>query len=106
MDKQQHGAALRTAMARAGFDRQVVADAAGVKVRTVTNWTTGNTMPSPKERAALEGLLGEYAKPGDPVEVAVRASRLTEDRQYVVLGVYKRELREQDESDQRRGVAG
>ena len=60
MDKQEHGTALKAAMARQGLDRQVVADAAGVGVRTVTNWTTGATLPSAREREVLclmsEGL--------------------------------------------------
>lgn len=102
MEKHEHGARLRAAMATRGMDRTLVADAAGVGVRTVTNWTTGKTMPSATERAALRQLLGEYDAEGDPVETAVKASRLTEDRQYVVLGVYKRELREQDEAEERR----
>jgi len=53
----------------------------------------------------LRNLLGDYDNPGDPVEVAIRSSRLTEDRQYAVLGVYKRQLREQDEETEgRRGA--
>lgn len=102
MDKQEHGARLKAAIARRRLSREDVAEAASVKPRTVTNWTSGVTMPSDVERVLLRELLGDYDNPGDPVEVAVRGSRLTEDRQYTVLGVYKRELREQDEADERR----
>jgi transcriptional regulator with XRE-family HTH domain len=95
MDKQEHGTALKAAMARQGMDRSVIADATGVAVRTVTNWTTGATMPSPRERELLHRLLGAYDQGGDPVEVAVRSSELTEWRQDAVLSFYKRNLHEQ-----------
>jgi transcriptional regulator with XRE-family HTH domain len=101
MDKQEHGRRLKAAMSLKGLGREAVADAAGVSARTVTNWTRGATMPSEAERR----LLGDYDVGGDPVEVAVRASRLTEDRQYVVLGTYKRQLREQDEEAERGATA-
>lgn len=97
MDKAEHGRRLKGAMAAQGKSRTVVADYTGVKVRTVTNWTSGATMPSDTERASLRRLLGSYDDPGDPVEVAVRQSELTEDRQYDVVGYYKRRLREQRE---------
>lgn len=104
MNKQEHGSRLKAAIARRGLDRDdVVAAIDGVRsARTVTNWTSGATMPSEAQRVQLRELLGDYDNPGDPVEVAVKASRLTEDRQYNVLGVYKRELREQDEAEERR----
>lgn len=97
MEKAEHGRRLAAAMARARAGRQVVADATGVKPRTVTNWTTGATMPSGQEMAALENLFPGYADAGDPVEVAILHSDLTEDRRHVVLGTYKRLLREQSE---------
>jgi transcriptional regulator with XRE-family HTH domain len=98
MDKTEHGQRLRAAMAANGRDREFVADATGRGVRTVTNWTSGETMPSDRERAALRKLFPGYDTPGDPVEIAVRGSELTEDRQDTVLGFYKRQLREQRES--------
>lgn len=97
MDKALHGSKLAAAMAAKRYDRTVIADATGRDVRTVTNWTTGKTMPSPAERAILRDILGEYDNPGDPVEVAILASALTEDRRYMLLGTYKRLLREQAE---------
>lgn len=95
MDKQEHGLRLKAAMASRRYDRQVIADATGVKPRTVTNWTSGVTMPSPAEVAILRRLLGEYDNPGDPVEVAVRSSALSDWRQDAVLSFYKRNLHEQ-----------
>jgi transcriptional regulator with XRE-family HTH domain len=95
MDKREHGAALKTAMAVQGVDRQQIADATRVGVRTVTNWTTGTTMPSLREREVLHQVLGEYDRGGDPVEAAIRASELTEWRQDLVLSHYKRNLHEQ-----------
>lgn len=95
MDKAEHGRRLKGAMATQAKGRDLVADYTGVKVRTVTNWTSGATMPSDKERAALRRLLGNYDDPGDPVEVAVRQSELREWRQDAVLSVYKRNLHEQ-----------
>lgn len=104
MEKEEHAKRLRQAMARTGTSRVVIADLVGKTTRTVTNWTTGHAMPDPADRAKLRRLLGDYDDPGDPVELAVRNSRLTEDRQYVVLGTYKRQLREQDEDEGRRGA--
>lgn len=95
MDKLEHGRRLKQAMARKGVGRDAVADAAGVKSRTVTNWTSGATMPSERERAALQVLFPGYDSIGDPVEVAVRSSELHEWRQDAVLSVYKRNLYEQ-----------
>lgn len=95
MEKREHGDRLRAAMAHRGYDRQVIADAVGVGVRTVTNWTTGATMPSATQRGALRSLLGEYDAAGDPVEIAIRSSELHDWRQDAVLSFYKRNLHEQ-----------
>lgn len=103
MDKAEHGARLRAAMGAKKIDRQGVVDATGRSKRTVTNWTSGETMPSPAERAALRNLFPGYDDPGDPVEVAIMHSELTEDRQYMLVGTYKRMLREQAEGKQ--GIA-
>lgn len=101
MDKAEHGRRLKSAMAAARVDRQVAADAAGVKTRTVTNWTSGATMPSEAERMALRDLLGPYDSPGDPVEVALSHSELIDWRQDAVRSEYRRHLQEQ-----RKEVAG
>lgn len=103
MEKQEHAARLRSAMAARNLDRATVADSVGVVVRTVTNWTTGATMPKPGERAALRQLLPAYDEPGDSVVIAIMGSELTEDRRYALLAEYKRLLREQDETPVRRG---
>ena len=95
MHKGEHGDRLKAAMARRRLDRQTVADAAGVKPRTVTNWTSGTTMPSDSERLALRRLLGDYDNPGDPVEVAVRSSELVGWRQNAVISEYQRHQFEQ-----------
>jgi transcriptional regulator with XRE-family HTH domain len=95
MDKKAHGAALKAAMAVRGLNRQAIADATGVEVRTVTNWTSGQTKPSPREYEVLHRILGQYDHGGDPVEAAVRGSELTEWRQDAVLSFYKRNLHEQ-----------
>lgn len=97
MEKSEHGKLLGRAIRVRGLSRTTVADRANVKPRTVTNWTSGETMPSERERAALRALLGPYDLYADPVEVAIRSSELTEDRQDTVLGFYKRQLREQRE---------
>lgn len=97
------GERLAAARKRAGFaTQQSLGDLIGVAGRTVRNWETGKTSPDVAMLSRLREELGAFDSAGDPVEVAVRESRLTEDRQYVVLGVYKRELREQDEADERR----
>lgn len=101
MDKQEHGRRLKAAMSLNGLGREAIADAADVTVRTVTNWTSGDTMPTELERSKIRKVVGDYDVAGDPVEAAVRSSRLTEDRQHVVLGTYKRQLREQDDEAER-----
>lgn len=96
MDKQQHGRDLKTAMARQGLNRQAIADLTGVKTRTVTNWTSGTTMPSARELEILETVLGHYAVGGlDPVESAIRRSLLIKWRQDSVISTYERNLYEQ-----------
>lgn len=97
MDKVDHGLRLKAAIAARGSNRQEVADYAGVDKRTVTNWTSGKTMPSDTERATLRRLFPGYDDPGDAVEVAIRHSELSEWRQDTVVGFYKRHLSEQQE---------
>ena len=82
-------------MARRGLKRADVAGYVEVATRTVTNWTTGQTMPSAIERERLRDLLGDYDAIGDPVEVAIRQSELHEWRQDAVLSEYKRHLYQQ-----------
>ena len=105
MDKAEHGSRLAAAMAAKRANRQTVADAVGRKKRTITNWTSGATMPSDEERTILRNLLGEYDSPGDPVEVAVRGSLLHEWRQDRVLSEYKRNLHEQRAEEAAGGVS-
>lgn len=85
-------------MAGRGLSRDDVASAVGKRVRTITNWTTGSTLPDEIDRAILRRMFPGYDDPGDQVQVAVMSSRLTEDRKFELVGVYKRLLREQDES--------
>lgn len=103
MTETTFGKRLQAARKSAGHKTQeALGDLLGVSGRTVRNWET-DAYPVPLEyRDRLMDLLGRglFAE-GDPVEAAVRASRLTEDRQYVVLGTYKRQLREQDEEQGR-----
>lgn len=95
MNKQEHGELLAKAMGERGVGRQEVADRTGVAPRTVTNWTSGATMPSERERAILRQMVGDYERPGDAVERAIRISGLDEWRQDAVLSFYKRNLHEQ-----------
>lgn len=95
MENREHGRLIKAAMASRGLDRVTLADATGVKPRTITNWTSGSTMPSDRQRLALRQILGPYDSAGDPVEQAVRRSELVEWRQDAVLSTYKRHLYEQ-----------
>lgn len=106
MEKAEHAQRLREAMARRGLDRTVVAAAAGVGTRTVTNWSTGKTMPNPQERESLRRLLPGYDTPGDPVEIAIMASALTEDRRHAAVATYKKLLREQADEESYRESRG
>lgn len=103
MNKAEHGPLLKAAMARKSLGREVVADSVGVNKRTVTNWTTGATMPSEKELLALRRLLGPYDTAGDPVEVALAASGLADFRRSRVLSVYQEQMYEQRRADDRLG---
>ncbi len=101
------GTRLQIARKRAGIRTQeALGDLVGVSAKTIRNYETNKTRPvDPAILDALREHVGEFDLPGDPVEAAVRASRLTEDRQYVVLGTYKRQLREQDEESERGQIA-
>lgn len=101
MERADHGPLLKAAMARRGYGRKDVATYVGVEVRTVTNWTSGTTMPSDRQLVKLREMLGDYDVAGDPVEVAVRSSELVKWRQDDVLTRYERNLYEQ-----RREAAG
>ena len=104
MTTADHAALLREALARKGMTKQGLADAVSVAPRTVTNWLSASkpTMPSEADRVKLRKVLGRYDVPGDPVEVAVRGSRLIEWRQDDVVAHYKRHLYEQDDAADRR----
>lgn len=86
---------LKAAMSLKGFDRSAVALATKVNARTVTNWTSGATMPSPREREVLRQILGPYDDEGDAVERAIRSSELQPHRQSAVIYEYQRQLYEQ-----------
>lgn len=95
MDKAEHGRRLKAAMARKGYDRTAVANWVNVKPRTVTNWTSGSTLPTAMQREALRKALGPYDEAGDPVELAVRGSSLIKWRQDAVITEYERHRHEQ-----------
>lgn len=97
MDKVEHGRLLARAMRIKDLNRQDIADLTNMRVRTVTNWTSGGTEPSEKEKTLLRSLVGPYDRYPDLVEFALHTSRLTEDRADTVAGYYKRQLREQRE---------
>lgn len=94
-EKRDHGLRLKVAMSRARVDRQRVADETGVQPRTVTNWTSGKTMPSEAEKVALRGLFGDYDNVGDPVIVAIDQSELHDWRRDRVKSEYRRQLQDQ-----------
>lgn len=95
MEKQEHGTRLKVAMGQRGLSRKDVADATDVSARTVTNWTTGATMPSETEKAVLRRLLGHYDAAGDPVIVAIDQSDLAGFRKTKVKGFYEEQLYDQ-----------
>lgn len=106
MTETTFGKRLQAARKSAGYRTQeALGDALGVSGRTVRNWETDVYPVALEHRDAITRLLGSgvFAE-GDPVEIAVRSSRLTEDRQYGVIGYYKRQLREQDDELERRGA--
>lgn len=94
-DKRTHGQQLSQAMDAQAKGRKAIADLLGVNVRTVTNWTTGRTMPTEGEKTILRAELGNYDAPGDLVESAIRRSGLVEWRQDAVISEYKRHLYDQ-----------
>lgn len=102
MNEPTTGKRLQAARKAAGIrTQQALGDMLGVSDRTVRNWES-DSHPVPREyHDRISKILGGFAFAGDQVEAAVRASRLTEDRQYDVLGTYKRLLREQDDEQER-----
>lgn len=108
MDKAEHARLLREAIATSRqYDRNSVADQTGKGYRTVSNWISEKepTMPRDEDLVVLRRMFPGYDEAIDPVERAVRGSRLTEDRQYDVIGFYKRQLRQQDEEAERGATA-
>lgn len=86
---------MKAAMSARGVSRQVVADLTGKGPRTVTNWTSGTTLPDPPEREILRRFFVGYDHEGDPVEAAINHSELDEWRKDAVRSFYKRNLHEQ-----------
>lgn len=99
MEKDEHARLLARAIRVRGLDRSTVANYANVKPRTVTNWTSGTTFPSERERDRLRSLLGPYDSEGDAVEVAVRMSGLEPFRQTRVILAYQEQLYEQERAN-------
>lgn len=94
------GKRMQAARRMSGYrTQQALADVLGVSERTVRNYETDKWRPDVGTLSVLRRLLGPFDEDGDDVEMAVRRSRLTEDRQYAVIGTYKRHLREQDDDE-------
>lgn len=99
------GDRLHAARRRAGIRSQgELADILGVSKRTVGNYERAVTRPIRMDPVIYDRLVqavghfenGDDERNGDPVEDAVRSCPLTEDRQYALLSLYKRLLREQE----------
>jgi N-acetylglucosamine kinase-like BadF-type ATPase len=105
MDRAEHAANLRRAMAQAGLTNGDVATALGVSVRTVVNWISRNepTVPNDRMQAALSRLLPGYADGGDPVEVAIARADMAPFRRSELLAMYQRLLHEQGIEDKNAG---
>ena len=77
------------------MSQQALADAVGVSSRAVGMWENDKAVPRSR-MGAIEAIFRAPLEPaGDPVELAVKSSELTADRQHVVIGFYLRQLREQ-----------
>lgn len=90
------GLRLKTLREERRWSQQQLADALGVSTKTVSNWENGRNDPR-SSLGAIEKLFGTSLTENhaDPVEAAIRASRLAEWRQDAVLSFYKRNLHEQ-----------
>lgn len=96
MQKDTFGQRLQAARKRAGYRTQdALGDVVGVSGRTVRNYENDKTMPDLATLTRLRELLGEFDVEGDPVESAVRQSRLIEWRQNAVITEYQKHLYEQ-----------
>lgn len=93
-----YGKRLQAARKEAGYRTQeALGDQIGRSGRAVRNWETGANTPDDAIKAELRRLLGPFDSEGDPVEVAIKQSGLTEDRQHDVIGYYLKRVREQRE---------
>ena len=104
MDRKEHAAHLRRALAQAGLQQIELADALGVSKRTVVNWVSRDQpmMPTEKMQLAIGRLLPGYDRDGsygDPVESAIARSGLAPFRQAEMVAVYKRLQHEQARED-------
>lgn len=90
------GQRLQAARKRAGYrSQEALADLIGVSSRTIRNYELDKTSPDLVTLEELTRVLGDFTSGGDPVEIAVRGSRLVEWRQDAVVSVYKQHLYEQ-----------
>jgi transcriptional regulator with XRE-family HTH domain len=103
MDDREYGSRLQVARRAKGWTQQELADVIGRSSRMVRLYEKGEVSVDPALRRVLSDHLGDFDAEGDPVEVAVRRSRLVAWRQSDVVSTYQRHLFEQDEAERGAG---
>lgn len=107
MDNKELGEILRDLRERKGWTQEHVADLIGTTARTVGNWERGETSPrnklgalsevyGPDLRVISTGQVFEVKNSGDPVERAIKGSRLTLSNQHHLIGTYHEMLEDQE----------
>lgn len=113
MDEQEKKRAAEhvlSVMAEKGRDEAWLVTMTGLDPQTVKTFLQGQTWPRTTKRQAIEGALDlaigtieraardliPAAPPGDPVERAIEASRLSRGNRHKLIGIYIDMLEEQD----------
>ena len=103
MDDAEYGERLEVARKAKGWNQTQLGMVIGRSARMVREYEKGRRRVEPALRELIRAELGDFDAEGDPVEIAVRRSRLIEWRQGDVITTYQRHLFEQDQAERRSG---
>lgn len=101
MDDVEYGERLQVARKAKGWTQAELGDVIGRSSRMVREYETGRRPVETALRDEIRRHLGDFDAEGDPVELAVKRTRLVEWRKSDVITTYQRHLFEQDEAERR-----
>lgn len=101
MDDAEYGERLKVARKAKGWTQRDLGDLINRSSRMIRDYENGSRAVEPPLRAEIRRHLGDFDAEGDPVELAVKRTRLVEWRKSDVITTYQRHLFEQDEAERR-----